>query len=900
MFQVNELASSYAAALEGLAQPPTIQDVWISVGKSDRCQGWKLHLSSIPVESGCLLQTVVPILIEADVPFKCAKSPRVLVELNSGVLGASQVGKFLTIYPDSDEQAVELAASLSDVTRGFHGPEIPTDLRLGDILYVRYGAFNPVIGFDRLGQKQSLIYRKDGTMYPDLRYIPYTPPSDVVCPFADVAAQTCESNSEFVESPERSDKVIGPGYLPLQVLRSSSKGNVFLALDVRSQAQVSPKVIKQGRRHHASDEIGRDMRSRLQHQAKLHTHLSHLDIIPSADPYFEHHGDGYLPVQYIAGQSLEAFVSLALNSRSWRCISEQTRQQLVSLLLQVVQAVDRLHCSGCIHRDLTVSNIWVGEDSRVYILDFEISHLLEDVSEPYELGTPGFMSPQQAAKHAPSVQDDIFAVGCIMIFVLTGYDPRRILHLLDNYDALRMADRLKDLTCGVGRELLEVISRCVSHQSEQRPTLDEIQRALKAQIDAHPIHLPDQKRLSMESVSTFIQRGIWGLFESSARDSETGLWLSPVVASDNETGFHRDRAEYELKRNAHRGVAGVLYVLARLAQSGYDVQPDETSVARVVDWLLTEDPPPQLPGLFFGDAGVAVALAEAANAHLIALTPQLKTKLRTLLHGILDWPDVTHGAAGQGIAALYCADALHEPGFLEFSHRCAHYLISQQGSDGSWRMPAGVPGMEDDVYSGFAHGIAGIVYFLCEYAHRFDDKNAADAFWAGANWLIEHRIEDHELQSWTWQYSEKDPNTRWRWWCHGSPGIALTFLKLYEHTQQTTFADIVRHALNIHTDDVLYGNLSICHGVCGLGEIYLEAFRVLKEPVWYARAEAIARTLLALRVEVDDTLIWLPENLNLPTADLMVGSSGILHFLLRFTLAGDHVGFPLLLNPRRR
>lgn len=68
MFQVNELASSYAAALEGLAQPPTIQDVWISVGKSDRCQGWKLHLSSIPVESGTLLQTVAPILIEADVP----------------------------------------------------------------------------------------------------------------------------------------------------------------------------------------------------------------------------------------------------------------------------------------------------------------------------------------------------------------------------------------------------------------------------------------------------------------------------------------------------------------------------------------------------------------------------------------------------------------------------------------------------------------------------------------------------------------------------------------------------------------------------------------------------------------------------------------------------------------
>ena len=77
--------------------------------------------------------------------------------------------------------------------------------------------------------------------------------------------------------------------------------------------------------------------------------------------------------------------------------------------------------------------------------------------------------------------------------------------------------------------------------------------------------------------------------------------------------------EYRLYRSANRGVAGVVYLLARLARHGYLAESARARVGQAVDWLLTHAPTSddQLPGLHFGEAGVAVALAEAVRSGLI-------------------------------------------------------------------------------------------------------------------------------------------------------------------------------------------------------------------------------------------------------------------------------------------
>ena len=126
----------------------------------------------------------------------------------------------------------------------------------------------------------------------------------------------------------------------------------------------------------------------------------------------------------------------------------------------------------------------------------------------------------------------------------------------------------------------------------------------------------------------------------------------------------------------------------------------------------------------------------------------------------------------------------------------------------------------------------------------------------------------------------------------------MMFLRLYEYTQDDTFTDIAKKSLQIHSFEILHPNLSQCHGMSGLGEIYLEAGRVLRDAHWFDRAERITNTLINLRRETETgSLTWLVEDPSSATADLMVGSSSVLHYLLRYSFQGNKMGFPLLLDP---
>jgi Lanthionine synthetase C-like protein len=122
-------------------------------------------------------------------------------------------------------------------------------------------------------------------------------------------------------------------------------------------------------------------------------------------------------------------------------------------------------------------------------------------------------------------------------------------------------------------------------------------------------------------------------------------------------------------------------------------------------------------------------------------------------------------------------------------------------------------------------------------------------------------------------------------------------LRLYEQTGKEEYGEVAARALSIHPIDLRYSNLSQCHGLSGIGEIYLEAGRVLHDLQWDKRADSIANVIVNLRHEKSSGAVtWLVEDTNFPTADLEVGSGGVLHFLLRI-FQRDRIGCPLMLNP---
>ncbi len=111
--------------------------------EDDPAQGWKLHVSATILSAAEVFARAEPILRERDALFKVPSRLELLKSLNSGLADFSQIGKFLTIYPRSTDEAVKLARELHRATRGLPGPRIPFDARYRkkSLVYYRYGAF---------------------------------------------------------------------------------------------------------------------------------------------------------------------------------------------------------------------------------------------------------------------------------------------------------------------------------------------------------------------------------------------------------------------------------------------------------------------------------------------------------------------------------------------------------------------------------------------------------------------------------------------------------------------------------------------------------------------------------------------------------------------------------------
>src|SRR3954452_1856947 len=107
-------------------------------------QGWKLHVSATILSAAAVLDAVAPVLHRRAAFFKAPKSLLELRKLNCGLFyGFSQVGKFLTVYPSSDDEGCGLARELDAATRRFEAPAIPFELPIADgsSVFTRYGLF---------------------------------------------------------------------------------------------------------------------------------------------------------------------------------------------------------------------------------------------------------------------------------------------------------------------------------------------------------------------------------------------------------------------------------------------------------------------------------------------------------------------------------------------------------------------------------------------------------------------------------------------------------------------------------------------------------------------------------------------------------------------------------------
>ncbi|MEV8549397.1 serine/threonine-protein kinase [Streptomyces glaucescens] len=136
----------------------------------------------------------------------------------------------------------------------------------------------------------------------------------------------------------------------------------------------------------------------------------------------------------------------------------------------LAEGLAAIHASEVVHRDLKPGNvILAGDGPRV--IDFGISRALDRAATTSSgLGTPGYMSPEQCKGLDTGFPSDVFALGCVLVYAATGRSP------YGEGNALALQYRTvhdePDLS-GVPEELLPFLTRCLAHDPDARPTVEE-------------------------------------------------------------------------------------------------------------------------------------------------------------------------------------------------------------------------------------------------------------------------------------------------------------------------------------------------------------------------------------------------------------------------------------------
>ncbi len=200
-------------------------------------------------------------------------------------------------------------------------------------------------------------------------------------------------------------------YTLIEEIARGGMGVVYKARQVSLDRVVALKMILEGE---LASEAEID---RFQIEAQAAAHLDHPGIVPVYD-----HGviDGrhYLAMAFIEGVSLAD--QIAAQPLSDHAATE--------LLLKISQAVDYAHQRGVIHRDLKPANILIDQHGNPRISDFGLAKRRDNRSqltiEGQLLGTPSFMSPEQASGRPDvSTPTDVYALGAILYAMLTGQPP---------------------------------------------------------------------------------------------------------------------------------------------------------------------------------------------------------------------------------------------------------------------------------------------------------------------------------------------------------------------------------------------------------------------------------------------------------------------------------------------
>ncbi len=247
-------------------------------------------------------------------------------------------------------------------------------------------------------------------------------------------------------------------YQLLRLLGRGGMGEVWLAHDTKLDREVAIKLM---RRELMARE---DAVKRFYREARAVARLNHPNIV-QVYAIGEERSLIYMVMEYVDGETV---------AQRLKRLGPLPLKECVSILLQAVEGLGYAYARGIIHRDIKPSNMMLTSDFRVKIADFGLAKIIEHDSQMTVAGTaigsPNYMSPEQARGEEADHRSDIYALGISFYQMLTnelpftGQTPLTVL-LRQIQDPLPEPESLRQLENG---RVLEIIKKMTAKNPEER------------------------------------------------------------------------------------------------------------------------------------------------------------------------------------------------------------------------------------------------------------------------------------------------------------------------------------------------------------------------------------------------------------------------------------------------
>lgn len=299
-------------------------------------------------------------------------------------------------------------------------------------------------------------------------------------------SQVLDSGDEFLRALARAPSVPPPraelepgrvvgGYEIQGKLGEGGMGVVYAAKDPKLGRQVALKLLP--------DDIGGERRRRFLREARSASAVDHPNIA-TVFSVGEDAGTIFIAMERVHGLTLREHLSAHPPGEA----------EALRIVREIAAALVKAHAAGIVHRDLKPENVMLTEDGRVKILDFGLAKLRDPESTAAEteaselatregriLGTPSYMSPEQAKGRSVDARSDLFSLGVVLYELLSGKRPFRGTTTMELLIAIDRDDY--EPLAGADAALARLVGRCLAKEPEGRfPDAT----ALIAAIDALP------------------------------------------------------------------------------------------------------------------------------------------------------------------------------------------------------------------------------------------------------------------------------------------------------------------------------------------------------------------------------------------------------------------------------